>query len=380
MPFAGYRDFADCVSQNKDKDDPDAYCGSIKHRTEDKGFLARAVAKARSSVLDMALNIWDPDDPADQSDNVFTDETKDPDDEVAVVHGLGDIDEGGNAEDTLHKQGRRYISDPSQAPEGVKPQRGKRGGWYYETEGAGEDAVAPTDPVIQFVREAAASGKTENEIARALARAANVSPRQAAVFVRQQLSSETSSPADTDPAKQFVQEAAASGAKENEIVAALARAANVSSRQAAQFVRQQLTQGGAEQVSEAIKAVDGIVRKGKLSDSVSEAIQDLQQASASLEEIGESLGNVGKAVSCKMCKGQLTKRQIRLFQKMMKQRGWTPESHQSFWEKISGAIEKGEPGGHRACVSRMQGKVDDVHAFCAWAEHEGSGRWPGQKD
>ncbi len=34
MPFAGYSDFADCVSQNQDKDDPDAYCGSIKHQVE----------------------------------------------------------------------------------------------------------------------------------------------------------------------------------------------------------------------------------------------------------------------------------------------------------------------------------------------------------
>lgn len=33
--FADYTDFADCVSKNKDKSDPDAYCGSIKHKVED---------------------------------------------------------------------------------------------------------------------------------------------------------------------------------------------------------------------------------------------------------------------------------------------------------------------------------------------------------
>lgn len=33
-PFADYKDFADCVSKNKDKGDPDAYCGSIKHKIE----------------------------------------------------------------------------------------------------------------------------------------------------------------------------------------------------------------------------------------------------------------------------------------------------------------------------------------------------------
>lgn len=35
-PFAGYDDFEDCESQNQDKGDTGAYCGEIKHRTEDK--------------------------------------------------------------------------------------------------------------------------------------------------------------------------------------------------------------------------------------------------------------------------------------------------------------------------------------------------------
>jgi hypothetical protein len=33
-PFAGYKDFADCVSKNRDKGNPDAYCGYIKHKVE----------------------------------------------------------------------------------------------------------------------------------------------------------------------------------------------------------------------------------------------------------------------------------------------------------------------------------------------------------
>ena len=35
-PFAGYTDFAACVAANKDKGDPEAYCGYIKHKVEDK--------------------------------------------------------------------------------------------------------------------------------------------------------------------------------------------------------------------------------------------------------------------------------------------------------------------------------------------------------
>lgn len=43
-PFAGYEDFEDCAEQNSDKDDPDAYCGEIKHRTEDKKKATRKEA------------------------------------------------------------------------------------------------------------------------------------------------------------------------------------------------------------------------------------------------------------------------------------------------------------------------------------------------
>ena len=35
MPFAGYENFADCVRKNRDKDNPEAYCGEIKKRAED---------------------------------------------------------------------------------------------------------------------------------------------------------------------------------------------------------------------------------------------------------------------------------------------------------------------------------------------------------
>lgn len=34
-PFAGYEDFDACVAANQDKDDPEAYCGKIKHQVED---------------------------------------------------------------------------------------------------------------------------------------------------------------------------------------------------------------------------------------------------------------------------------------------------------------------------------------------------------
>ena len=35
MPFGDYKDWDDCISKNKDKDNPDKYCGYIKHKIED---------------------------------------------------------------------------------------------------------------------------------------------------------------------------------------------------------------------------------------------------------------------------------------------------------------------------------------------------------
>jgi hypothetical protein len=38
MPFAEYKDFADCVAKNSDKKDPQAYCGTIKAAAEGSGL------------------------------------------------------------------------------------------------------------------------------------------------------------------------------------------------------------------------------------------------------------------------------------------------------------------------------------------------------
>lgn len=51
-PFAGYEDFAACVAANQDKDDPEAYCGAIKHRTEDKKTAASTRYETAKKVLE----------------------------------------------------------------------------------------------------------------------------------------------------------------------------------------------------------------------------------------------------------------------------------------------------------------------------------------
>lgn len=48
MPFAGYKDFADCVKRNQDKDNPEAYCAAIMRKVEHPELKAATVkAKGR---------------------------------------------------------------------------------------------------------------------------------------------------------------------------------------------------------------------------------------------------------------------------------------------------------------------------------------------
>lgn len=43
MPFAGFADFDDCVRKNQDKDDPAAFCGFLKKRSEGESLSERLI-------------------------------------------------------------------------------------------------------------------------------------------------------------------------------------------------------------------------------------------------------------------------------------------------------------------------------------------------
>jgi len=51
-PFAGYRDFADCVAQNQDKENPEAYCAKIKQQTEGEMVWRKQTMETFQAVLD----------------------------------------------------------------------------------------------------------------------------------------------------------------------------------------------------------------------------------------------------------------------------------------------------------------------------------------
>jgi len=53
-PFADYSSFADCVSKNKDKDDPEAYCATIMRNTEGKDVNAQGGDKNGGMVMNDA--------------------------------------------------------------------------------------------------------------------------------------------------------------------------------------------------------------------------------------------------------------------------------------------------------------------------------------
>ena len=52
-PFAGYKDFAACVAANQDKDNPQAYCGKIKHQVEGAHDHEQLTAAGYDSTQDV---------------------------------------------------------------------------------------------------------------------------------------------------------------------------------------------------------------------------------------------------------------------------------------------------------------------------------------
>jgi len=54
MPFAGYRNFSDCISKNKGKKNPQAYCATIMRAVEQpskkRHYSKGAIERARRKV------------------------------------------------------------------------------------------------------------------------------------------------------------------------------------------------------------------------------------------------------------------------------------------------------------------------------------------
>jgi len=52
-PFAGYSDFAACVAANQDKENPEAYCGQIKHEVEGEMFTRKKLGELTVKVNEL---------------------------------------------------------------------------------------------------------------------------------------------------------------------------------------------------------------------------------------------------------------------------------------------------------------------------------------
>lgn len=61
-PFAGYENFAACVRENQDKDDPEAYCGYIQNRVEGKGGkfndFSKILKDSLTSIRDRIIELF----------------------------------------------------------------------------------------------------------------------------------------------------------------------------------------------------------------------------------------------------------------------------------------------------------------------------------
>ena len=58
-PFAGYKNFADCVKKNQDKEDPEAYCATIMRKVEGKKDMFREVLENMKNEIAMVLSKFD---------------------------------------------------------------------------------------------------------------------------------------------------------------------------------------------------------------------------------------------------------------------------------------------------------------------------------
>lgn len=51
MPFAGYEDFDDCVAQNSDKENPEAYCAVIEQQAKDTAEASATIPRVRFQIV-----------------------------------------------------------------------------------------------------------------------------------------------------------------------------------------------------------------------------------------------------------------------------------------------------------------------------------------
>jgi len=58
-PFGEYKNFAECVAKNQDKEDPEAYCGSIKAKVEEKKDVFKTVLENLRKEIDTVLSNFD---------------------------------------------------------------------------------------------------------------------------------------------------------------------------------------------------------------------------------------------------------------------------------------------------------------------------------
>lgn len=56
MPFAGYKDFDECVVKNRDKSDPKAYCASIMRKVEEEKVMDGTTENAVESAITRMFN------------------------------------------------------------------------------------------------------------------------------------------------------------------------------------------------------------------------------------------------------------------------------------------------------------------------------------
>lgn len=99
MPFVGYTDFADCVSKNQDKEDPEAYCATIMRKVEKSEAVDKrpGTPEKFKSVEQAVAKSGSAKDPAAVAASVLRE-----DEYATIKHGKQKVEPGSKQDRYLH--------------------------------------------------------------------------------------------------------------------------------------------------------------------------------------------------------------------------------------------------------------------------------------
>jgi len=126
MPFGEYKDFDDCVSKNKDKDDPEAYCATIKRNIEGEVFDPKELEMGKKVEMEHTDN-------PDEAEKIAKDHLKEVPDYYTKLKKY--VEPSKSNELALYCQYcGKFFDDPEQIKPHIEAQHGGKQSKLFESD------------------------------------------------------------------------------------------------------------------------------------------------------------------------------------------------------------------------------------------------------